>query len=58
MPVNVKLTEDRPVATVGELKRLLDPYVDDCEITDLNIYYKIDDDGDARLEIRTLIDDR
>ena len=42
------------IATVGELKEVLEPFVDDCEINSIRVYYcpmTTDIRGAAKLEI-------
>lgn len=41
-----------PVLTVGELKELLVPFTNDCEITSLHVFYvPLIDETSAKLEI-------
>lgn len=52
----VELTNSRgtPITEIGELKRIIEPFVDSCEITPVNIFYvplTNDFKGPAKLEI-------
>lgn len=42
----------KPVSTVGELLELLVPFMDECQINNLRVFYVPDDNGSAKLEIR------
>lgn len=48
-----------PITTVGELKRILEPFIDSCDIEPINIFYvplTEDIKGPAKLEIELGID--
>lgn len=40
-----------PIKTVGELKEILEPFYDDCEINQIYVYYEPDSSDDAKLVI-------
>lgn len=45
----------QPISNVGELKEILEPFIDSCEITGLHVFYRPTTDdfkGSAKLEIK------
>lgn len=44
--------DGKPINTVGELKRILEPFMDDCKLNDIRVrYIPINGNADAKLEI-------
>ena len=56
MPDKIELSNKNgaPITTVGELKEILEPFIESCEINSVRVYYQpmtTDIKGAAKLEI-------